>query len=316
MRDDLDPEEQDEEQEHEAKPPKSLLDALVRTRDDVQGARLRIGNRIGACERSGWESAMLDTMRDLAAQLETQEHSADRTISKLVKTHPVWEAWLSSVRGIGESLAAPLLEYLDPTAPHISCWYRYLGLHCDDDGDAAHKMRGEKAAWNHYLKTHCVFKIGGSFIKAGGFYRAEFDRVRAELIARPAVERPIDRARLWILDEPIGTTKAGTLLDAAHYDKARKALLAEGRTTVRVRRRPLHMMQMARRAAVKLFLSHLYAKWREVKGLPFDPPYAQARLGHTGYVPPPEAPAPVVAAVKVRKVRAGKRADVEQAVAV
>jgi len=44
----------------------------------------------------------------------------------------------------------------------------------------------------------------------------------------------------------------------------------------------------ARRRMIKLFLSHLWLKWREARGLPVGLPYPQARLGHTGYVPPPE----------------------------
>jgi len=279
---------QEENGKREEKPPKSELDAMVRTRDDIQRARIAIENRIGAAKRAGWEEKKLKAFGDPLSELQSAERSADRIIVRLVRAHPVWTFWLSSVRGIGESLAGPLLEYLDPTTVHISCWWRYLGLHCDEDGDAARKQRGEKATWNHYLKTHCVFKIGDSFVKAGGFYRDEYDRVKVELAGRPAQERPIDRAHLWILDEPVGKFKPGTLLDREHYEKAKKALTAEGRTTVKVRRRPLHLHQMARRAAVKLFLSHLYAKWREMLGLPFDPPYAMMK-GHTGYVPPPEA---------------------------
>jgi len=45
----------------------------------------------------------------------------------------------------------------------------------------------------------------------------------------------------------------------------------------------------ARRKMVKMFLSHLWTKWREAVNLPVRPPYAQQLPGHAGgYLPPPE----------------------------
>lgn len=289
MRDEMDVSEDHDEEAHELKPPKSLLDALVRNRDDYQRTRIRITNRIGACKRGGWDPGLLTALESGLPMIEAAEKDADKTIRKLVRKHPVWQAWLSEVRGIAESLAAPLLEYLDPHAEHLSCWYQYLGLGCDERGDATRKLSGQKAAYNHYLKTHAVFKIGSAFIKSGGFYRDIYDQEKEQLAARPPVQRHIDRAKLWVLAEPLGKHAVGTLLDSTHFPKVKKTLEAMGRQDVFVTRRPLHLHQMARRAAVKLFLSHLYAKWREVLELPVDPPYAQTILGHTGYIPPERA---------------------------
>lgn len=292
MRDDetmQDVSDDDEEQELEQKPPKSLLDALVRNRDDLLRLRIKMGNRIAACRRSGWDEGLLTSLTSSMPFVESAEADADKTIKRLVKKHPVWQAWLSQVRGVGESLAAPLLEYLDPEVPHLSCWYRYVGLYCDDAGDAVRKRKNEKAAYSHYLKTHLVFKIGSSFIKTGGFYRDEYDRVKAKLAEMPPVRREIARAKLWVLAEDVGKVKAGNLLDSKTYVKVKADCERRGEVMVSVRRRPLHMHQMARRAAVKLFMAHLYQKWREVLGLPYDPPYAHAILGHTGYIGPERA---------------------------
>ena len=47
--------------------------------------------------------------------------------------------------------------------------------------------------------------------------------------------------------------------------------------------------KMARRKMVKIFLSHLWAKWREMEGLSVTKPYIFAVGGHSDYIEPPEA---------------------------
>lgn len=48
---------------------------------------------------------------------------------------------------------------------------------------------------------------------------------------------------------------------------------------------PKHCDNAARRKMVKLFLSHLWAEWRQRRGLPVREPYALSVLNHDGYKP-------------------------------
>ncbi len=47
-------------------------------------------------------------------------------------------------------------------------------------------------------------------------------------------------------------------------------------------------IKMARRKMVKIFLSHLWEKWRKVEGLPVTKPYIFSVKGHSDYIAPPE----------------------------
>lgn len=47
-------------------------------------------------------------------------------------------------------------------------------------------------------------------------------------------------------------------------------------------------VKMARRKMIKIFLSHLWVKWREIDGLPVTKPYTFAVQGHSNYIEPPE----------------------------
>lgn len=49
-----------------------------------------------------------------------------------------------------------------------------------------------------------------------------------------------------------------------------------------------HIDARARRKVVKLFLSHLWAKWRELEGLPVTKPYSIGMMKHAGYIEPEE----------------------------
>jgi hypothetical protein len=49
---------------------------------------------------------------------------------------------------------------------------------------------------------------------------------------------------------------------------------------------PLHRHLAAQRVMVKLFLSHLWERWRLLEGLPVRPPYAADYLNHTTMLRP------------------------------
>ena len=49
---------------------------------------------------------------------------------------------------------------------------------------------------------------------------------------------------------------------------------------------PLHIHRAAMRKMIKIFLSHLWLKWRAMEGLPISQPYAIDQLGHDSFIAP------------------------------
>jgi len=47
---------------------------------------------------------------------------------------------------------------------------------------------------------------------------------------------------------------------------------------------PIRQDMAARRKMVKMFLSHLWVKWREMEGLPVSKPYVHEKMGHQNYM--------------------------------
>jgi len=194
-----------------------------------------------------------ETQRGYASQsrLETQDEDASQksgdTQGGLAFTQEQLELAQKTDRG----------EYLIPVIRGIrafvtvSKYWAWWGLHVKD-GKAPKRSRGERINWNPKLRT-LQWKIGKQFVLQGERYREVYDEYKKKLSA----------VRL-----PIGV--------CAQY----KECLAK----MKKRKKPAcvgHIDAMARRYAVKMFLSHLWEKWRTLEGLTVRAPYAIDKLGHT-----------------------------------
>ena len=100
------------------------------------------------------------------------------------------------------------------------------------------RQKGKKLDYNPFLKTIC-WKIGESFVKTNGEYRGIYD-----------------------------TSKE-------FYQKKFPKEIKEGKRTLYTKG---HIHAMAKRRAVKLFLSNFWAQWREMEGLPVSVPFAHRGL--------------------------------------
>lgn len=68
------------------------------------------------------------------------EEEQTKVLDKYVKTHPMWDAFFSNIKGCGTLMSAVCLAYLDPyKARHVSCFFKYCGLdtvqNTDDEGN-------------------------------------------------------------------------------------------------------------------------------------------------------------------------------------
>jgi hypothetical protein len=236
-----------------------LVDAYYRMQDD----RKRSIMQAKAADKA--EEAN-ETIKWLAAIDKKLEDEIAKRLEEYTKGHPMG-AYLRSVHGIGPIIAAGLLAHIDiekcPTVGHI---YQFAGI--AGDGQKPWE-KGELRPHNAKLRTLC-WKIGQSFMKAGGYYgdiyraRKEYEvanNERGDLAGRAA--------------EALEKKKYGKDTDAyKNYSVGRLP--------------PAHLDARARRYAVKLFLAHFWEVWYETHFGKKPPlPYPIAHLGHAHYIPAP-----------------------------
>lgn len=210
----------------------------------TQEHRVATGNQIYAMTKLGQPTDALTLFHD---QFYTLEKNIAAYLKKEVVKHPMWKGYLKGVKGIGPTFAAALLSSIDITrAQHASSVWKYCGLSVDPEtGSAERRTKGEKISWNPFLKKTC-WLIGESFVKVKGEYRQVYDTSKAFYQMKfPAI---VDSGR---------KTKKGTPI----------MLYTPG-----------HIHSMAKRRAAKMFLSHFWAKWREMEGLPVSEPFGH-RIG-------------------------------------
>jgi hypothetical protein len=116
------------------------------------------------------------------------------------------------------------------------------------------RIQGQLADFNPDFKKLC-YLIGDQFIKQRESpYRKLYDQYRLEYETRPD-----------LIAEMQGKKGKGAVKV--------KGEMVEVKGTA-------HINAMARRKAVKIFLSHLWEEWRTIQGLPTPAPYSFAVLGH------------------------------------
>jgi len=261
------------------------LKLLVSTYYALQKERIQTGNRIKALERSGVaKSRATDLHEHLDEELKRIETWIADKVEDRLEGVDIYNAWLRHVPGVGPMLAAGLISVIDPISEveKPSSLWKYAGLHVVD-GKAPKRARGTKVDWNPFART-LTWKISDSFVKAGGYYRKVYDRARHKEDNRAPFKVPIEDAQGYLLAENVGSIKKGEMIGRENFSKFRKQ--AKGRKDVLVTLTDMHKFNRAKRKAVKLFIAHLWAIWRDLDGLPVRVPYVVEKLGHE-LIPPP-----------------------------
>lgn len=264
------------------------LKLLVTTYYALQEHRIKIGNRVWAltnrlqvpeqrAERLHVRlmGGTLEGVRERGIQ--DLEASIARDIFAIVREQPLWREWLCDVKGIGPILAGGYISGLGSIARFdtVSKLWAYSGLHTVENTparqEAAYQARVRKAKLDAQ-KTGKEPTIPP---------RPDYlpDRIMPR---RTTGERanwsPFLRTLAWKTGESFVKTKGGY---RAQYERQRAKY---------ERTRPDtsdgHRLAMAKRATVKLFLSHLWQTWRELEGLPTREAFVIEQLGHTTVIPP------------------------------
>lgn len=181
--------------------------------------------------------------------------------------------WSMSQVGIGPIIAAGLLAHVSlDTTPSCSALWAFAGL-----DPSVQWEKGQKRPWNASLKVLC-WKIGDSFVKTCNHPASFYGPV-------------YKKAKEWYSeqnDKGMYAHRAAEILQAKnfHQDTVARQYYESGTLP------PAHVHAMAKRKAVKLFLSH----WWEVAyeahhgTRPLNRPYVFDVLGHKDYIPPPGWP--------------------------
>lgn len=173
------------------------------------------------------------------------------SIEDELETMPIWNEFLSGVRGCGPTMAGVILSRFDiHKAERPSQFWAYAGYDVAADGRGRSRRKehlvtrtytdreGNESerqgiTFDPFLKTK-LYVLATSFIKAGGPYRTVYDGYKLRLESHPN----------WV-------------------EKTKS-----------------HRHNAAMRYMIKMFLLDLWTRWREIEKLPIVPSYHEAKLGH------------------------------------
>ena len=172
----------------------------------------------------------------------------------------------------------------------VSKFWTFCGLGLDKKGIPQHRQAGRRANWSDQMKL-LAFKAGESFVRVGRGYRKLYDEHKAVLLARPPERRNLSDDLYWLRGRVVmeeirharGVVPTGTILTERIVEKLRTLCPTE--TTILLGWRPKHVDMQAKRWIAKKFLADVWWRWREILGLPVEPPWVIAKGGHKTVIP-------------------------------
>ncbi len=241
---------------------------LVTAYYNAQQERIRAMAQIREAKKSGKPDAIIDLLDHFLAGFRIAEQNAKKSLQGFAEGQKIGE-WAMSIMGIGPVLAAGLMAHIDiEKAPHAGHIFSFAGLNPQQEWN-----KGEKRPWNADLKVLC-WKIGQSFVKSksreGSFYGPIFDEQKAIYIARNEAGEYKQRAADILASKNF---RNETVTKSA----LQSGVLSDG-----------HIDAMARRYAIKFFLSHWhYVAYEDHHGSPPARPWIIEFGGHSDFQPPP-----------------------------
>jgi len=277
------------------------LKALVRTMYDYQAMRIVTANRLRLKKD---ESEMAEDFMD-DAEISEQDYDAvnytwetskrvekrlEKEITRLVKSEPIYEKFLSKVLGCGPLMSAAILcEFDINVATTVSKMWQFAGLNpgmvrgkkivkitkktdtsaiikqyenqkgekcgiiqTDDLVRGDKKTPGYVAPFNSWLRAKLIGVLAGGMIKAGGSMNP--DKINYATRFYYPYKARLEQEESQVMH--LGKMTPWKDVSKGHRDNA------------------------AKRWMVKHFLQDLYNEWRTVEGLPVREPYQQEYLGH------------------------------------
>jgi len=268
-----------------------MLKFLTRVREDFQALRKAIDNRLGRKADGSAQDVrrrflrvddvlILASISDEARQMEA---IIAGKLASVLKRFPVYNEWLSTVKGVGPIAAGWLLAEFDiKKAVTVSKMWQYAGLNPGE-------VRGKKR-----VKIEDYTKDMGQIVRTlmnkedqpEAYIVQTDDMVRADK-ATPEFVLPYNKRLRTAL---VGVLASGFLKAQSPYalnfyypykerlEHERNAVKGDGKAWKDVSKG--HRDMAAKRYMIKMFLKDLYLEWRVRENLPVRPSYQQEYLGH------------------------------------
>lgn len=262
---------------------------------DIQQLRISTQNRHGTSNRLHGDVDRFIEQQSL--MLERMEGHCEKMVDRTLRRSPYSQfyGWLiDNHLGIGVMMAACIIS--EVAAPErfrtVSALWKYAGLavvgHNPETGEGGHaqmRVRGELAQWNHFLRTKLLGVLAPCIVKAQTKYIGTEDAAKAKNVK---VMQDY-KHRLISINNMI--PENGRYYDVngdevLAYNSDKPITVARGlhgpivavRPSEIKRRTPAHMNRMAQRYMIKMLVSDLLIKWREIQGLPALVPYDVEKL--------------------------------------
>ena len=133
----------------------------------IQKHRVAMGNQVFALNQQKNSDTPINYFHKRIFDIEKE---MKKYLKNSLNGVPIWEEWLSKVKGIGEVLGCALIAFIDiKKAKHPSNIWSYFGLAPNQK-----RKRGEKVNYNPLAKT-IAWKIADCFIKSKSPYRKIYD---------------------------------------------------------------------------------------------------------------------------------------------
>lgn len=270
--------------------PKKLLTLsfLVKNYYGTQKERIQEENRLFAMGGEGIDEESIKGLREISAsRLLSTENILKKAIESALVDFSIWENWLRDLPGIGPVLAGGLITYIGNIKrfANVSKLWAYAGLSvgyykvtCQEGHRFVSSSLPEKCNTRVYNKEGEKFLLCGAPLEKS-------EHIKGKAIKKIAGHQirwnPQLKTACWKTGEAFVKTK-GPYRD--FYDQFRQFYDSHPDHAEKSKG---HRYSMAKRKTVKLFLSHLYEKWRKEEGLEAGKIYVIEKLKHEGYIAPP-----------------------------
>jgi len=226
--------------------------------------------------RSFAEAQLVESYFDLL----TQEESEFRKLELVLEGIPVYDEYLTLIRGCGPAMSGVLIAEMDPhKARSVSSFWKYAGL------DVAPAQRRDKAGkvtpWERSDPRPFVEEAGENAPRWLGRSRTRDHLVKRKYVDRDGVEQERDsvtfnpwlKTKLYVLATNL-LRAGGPYADIYRGYKGRLESSPRWQLTTKG-----HRHNAAMRYMLKMFLQHLWEKWRLLEGLAIKGSYAEDKLG-------------------------------------
>lgn len=249
---------------------------------DMQKLRIQSSNRTSS------NTVILDDKHakhidDQEERLKALERKELSNIRRLLKRHPLWTEWLEHQRGCGPTISGVIISEIDITkAPTISALWSFCGMAVDTEtGKAVRMKRGEKAAFNPWLKSKLIKVLGDCLIKANSPWRKFYDDYKHRKQNTFVDECMLCKGTgVFKAKKPVSESNEETGDNSESEIKPNVCSNCNGTGgPAPWGQSNKHRHNAAIRYMVKMFLQEMWIKWRELEGVPVTEPYAVAVLG-------------------------------------